>query len=355
MKKTLFSLVMGLMALGFVSCEKEMPVLRMEFEYDKYADMIDSDIKEFAKIHEAYTNSYYPEQGFFAMNAYYEIEGQEIPLSLVASADKSGKIQMIYAQAEDASYDKKLWDHFISKSEDLGPFFGTKYTAKENSGLFQSVDETISYVEEKGVNDLLICAIFNMVPGKAYFVPMYEHNRFMALISRSYLSLDYNDARKWIGADYQAFALKYYLQGNKLSAWGSNYIYFDYVKDMAGNVFHLDVNTDQESKVITSLKASLDYEYYTDDSKEIDVWKAYARGDKELGLGEFKSACTMSWGSVGMSFERQEDVIKYVEENGRPGGFDPDVVLTYEKDGMTTTITLKSLYMYVEILPAVAQ
>lgn len=354
MKKLFLGLVVALAALMSVSCEKPHTVQRTEFDYSKYATMIDGDLKPFAKDHEAYTNIFYPDQGVFGFNAYYELGDRQIPMSVVASADPYGKIEMIYAQAENPADDAALWDHFLSNADDLGTFFGTKYTADKTSGLFQSVEETVKYVDEKGIDMLLICAIFNNVPGKTYVVPMYEHHRFMLLLSRSYLKLDYDVARNWIGSDYNSLALTYYLQGNKLSAWGSNYIYFDYVKDMAGNVFHLDVNTDQECKKVLSLKASLDYEYYTDDSKELDVWKAYARGDKELGLGEFKSAYKASWGSNVGSFDSQEEVVAYVEKNGRPGGFDPDIVVTYQKEGMTTTVTLKSLYMYVEVAPTVA-
>lgn len=354
MKKLFLAFIVVLSGLMSVSCEKELKVQRTEFDYDKYASMIDGDFRSFAKEHEVYTNIFYPDQGVFGFNAYYELEDRQIPVSVVASADPYGKIEMIYMQAESPADDKALWNHFISETDGHGTFFGTKYTAEKTSGLFQSVDETIKYVDEKGIDKLLLCAIFNKVPGKVYFVSMFENNRFMALLSRSYLKLDYNVARKWIGSDYDALALKYYLQGNKLSAWGSNYIYFDYVQDMAGNVFHLDVNTDQECKKVLSLKASLDYEYYTDDIKELDVWKAYARGDKDLGLGEFVSAYKASWGSNVGAFDSQEEVIAYVEKNGRPGGFDPDIVVTYQKEGMTTTVTLKSLYMYVEVSPTVA-
>ena len=41
--------------------------------------------------------------------------------------------------------------------------------------------------------------------------------------------------------------------------------------------------------------------------------------------------------------------VAYVEEHGRPGGFDPDIIVVYEQGEHTVTITLKSLYTYVDI------
>lgn len=352
MKKSLL-LTFGICAAVFgVSCNKQStPVERLDINCSELASCIGTDFDAFVKANEKYQDEIDAEEGTVSFNAVLKISESTYDMELTVNSDKHGMIISFDASLEDETKSRELWDYFMGHTDDLklGAFFGTKFNGKIGGGLKQTIEETISLVAEKGTDDSVVCPIFNFAPERVYLVPGLYDEEFVLSILRSWYDLDYADASAMIGADCNTFASQNYILGNKLSAWGTNYIYFDYVKDPAGNIFHMDVNADTDFKNITGMKATLNYEYYNDKDKELAIWKSYASGDAALGLGTFSKAYTASFGAAQGEFKSQQDAIDYVEKNGRPGGFDPDIVVCYENGGHTITVTLKSLYMYVEV------
>ena len=203
-------------------------------------------------------------------------------------------------------------------------------------------------VDVYDVDKLLICAVFGVVPGKAYAVPTFEGGRFKVQLVNNFLRLDYSALYDLIGGDYQAFAAENYIIGSKMSMWGTYYFYCDYCLDFAGYAFTCDVNTDEAQAVIKSIALTIDSKYSTEE--QLEIWKLYAAGDTSLKIGDFKEAYTSSFGTKGETFASAQEVLDYVETNGRPaGGFDPDIVVVYGSDKASLTITLKSLSLTMKI------
>lgn len=332
-----------------IGCTKEnKEVARTEFDYSAFAATLGTDFSNCAQTYNEFVSS--SEEGTLVLNGFFKTdETTSVPVKITLTEDKYGKVGEVYAEPEDNAVALDLWTWFIDNSESLGAFFGAKYKTATDAGLFQTVDETRSYVEKNGISGLTMYTFFNFVKGSTYLLPVLEKNSFKLLLTPSFFTLDYDEVAGWPGSSYQTLADKYYILSNKLSAWGSNYIYFDYAKDLKGNVFNIDANGDANSEKVTSVKATLDIDVVTDKDAQLAAWKSYALGDEALSLGTFKSAYKSSWGSNAGSFESAEEAVKYVETNGRPGGFDPDIVVVYDKGNTTVTITLKSLYLYVEV------
>ena len=72
--------------------------------------------------------------------------------------------------------------------------------------------------------------------------------------------------------------------------------------------------------------------------------KKEAAWEKLIDIKEFPDL-----GGTPEMFADAAAAVAYVEEHGRPGGFDPDIIVVYEQGEHTVTITLKSLYTYVDI------
>ncbi len=129
--------------------------------------------------------------------------------------------------------------------------------------------------------------------------------------------------------------------------FGTNYFYCDYALDFAGYAFNCDVNANADATLITSI--SLNFAS-TKTDEQLAMWKAYATNAETLKLGPFKEAYTSSFGSKGKIFTSAEDVLNYVETNGRPkSGFDPNIVMVFGNDKASLTITLKSLSVEMSI------
>lgn len=349
--KSLFFLGVAAAFFG-ISCDKESSTVeRREIDCAELSSCIGTNFNDFVNANEKYQNKAGAGEGTASFNVFYKSLTQSYDMTLTVSSDKNGVITEMNASVVDAGKSLELWNFFMEQAGplNLGTFLGMKHKGDCGGGLIQTIDESISFVAQKGTDGNYMYPVFSFVSGSVYLVPELINGTFVLSLLRSYYVMDYAEASSLVGTDYDAFAQSNYITGNKLSAWGSNYIYFDYVKDGAGNVFHLDVNGDSESKIIASFKATLDYEYHTDATEQLEIWKSYAKGDPSLGLGTFSKAYTSSFGSVGTEFATQQEAIEYVETNGRPGGFSPDVVVCYQNGEHTITITLKSLYIYVEV------
>lgn len=330
---------------------KQDPGDRIAFDSPALADALDTDFDAFRLENEKYAAKDQPVTGAFVMNGYLKTDADSIFFRITVDKDIYDTVGSISAVPENQSLAPALWQYYLNNAEQLGlgSFLGTKYRGQTEGGVLQTIDESLQYVATNGGNELLMCSVFGVVPGKAYAVPTFENDTFRVQLIENYLTLDYSLAVQWIGADYQQFADDNYIIGNKMSLWGTNYIYFDYALDRAGNAFSVDVNGDAESTIIASVKASLDYEKY-DAATQLSIWKSYAQGDATLGLGTFKEAYRKSsFGGSAEMFADAAAAVAYVEEHGRPGAFDPDVVVVFENGDRTVTITLKSLYTYVEI------
>lgn len=335
-----------------VAPEVQPPVQRIDVDCVELANDLATDFSTFCADNAAYASTTQPSDGSFAMTGMMTVaDDTQLPVTLTATKDSYGKLQSITITPEDSEESLSLWKYCLENAQtlQLGNFLGTKYRGATEGGVLQTVEETLQYVTDHGTDNLLMCPVFGIVSGKAYAVPTLDNGSCSIRLMENYLTLDYTVAASWIGTDYQAFANEHYILGNKMSLWGSNYVYFDYALDMAGNAFSVDVNGDSESAVITSVKASLDYEKY-DAATQLDVWKSYAEGDPVLSLGTFKEAYRKSaFGGSADLFDDAAAAVAYVSEHGRPGAFDPDVVVVYENGAHTVTITLKSLYTYVEV------
>lgn len=324
---------------------------RIAFRSDVLAAALDTDFETFRTENEIYATKNQPDDGAFVMGGYLKTDVDSILFRITVERNSYGKVGSISGAPENQQQMQTLWEYYMTNSETLGlgKFLGTKYRGATEGGVLQTIEESLQYVATNGTENLLMSGVFSVVPGKAYAVPTIENDAFRVQLMENYLTLDYAVATQWIGADYQQFAETYYILGNKMSLWGTNYIYFDYALDLAGNAFNVDVNGDAESAVITSVRASLDYGKY-DAATQLAIWKSYAGGDAVLNLGTFKEAYRQSsFGGTPEMFDDAAAAIAYVEEHGRPGGFDPDVIVVYEQGGHTVTITLKSLYTYVDI------
>ena len=324
---------------------------RIAFESAVLAAALDTDFEAFRTENEIYAVKDQPTDGTFVLGGYLKTDADSILFRITVDKNRYGKVGSIVGAPESQQQMQPLWEYYMNNAEalGLGKFLGTKYRGATEGGVLQTIEESLQYVATNGTENLLMCGVFGVVPGKAYAVPTIENYAFRVQLIENYLTLDYAVSTQWIGADYQQFAETYYILGNKMSLWGVNYIYFDYALDLAGNAFNVDVNGDAESTVITSVRASLDYEKY-DAATQLAIWKAYAEGDAALNLGTFKEAYRKSsFGGTPEMFADAAAAVAYVEEHGRPGGFDPDIIVVYEQGEHTVTITLKSLYTYVDI------
>ncbi len=349
-RRLLFACGLAAAVIG-ASCNKqEEPVIeRLEFDSKDLATCIGTQFSDFLEQNEKYQSSKDAEAGVASLYASFKTSDDVYNMTVEVNADKNGLIDRIDAVLDNKDESSKLWNYIMSHTDHLklGSFLGTKFKGKIGNGVKQTIEETISLVSENGTEESVVCPIFAIVSGNTYMIPQLENETLTIVLIRNWYALDYSEAASLIGADYDGFAQANYILGNKLSAWGTNYVYFDYAKDPSGNVFHLDVNADADVKNIANIKATLDYEHHSDAAEQLAIWKTYALGDPALGLGTFTKAYTGSFGTVSSEFNSQQEAIDYVETNGRPGGFSPDVVVCYEKDGHTITVTLKSLYLVV--------
>lgn len=327
----------------------EPEIFRTAFECKTFAEALDTDFDEFKT---AYGKFVLPENrteqaaGRLSLGGYLKTPTDSVLLRITVSENADAKVEAIEAAAEDASLGRSLWEYFLTDSETLGlgSFLGTKYKGKTEGGVFQTIEETLQYVAANGMDDLRMCTLFGVVPGKAYAVPTIDRNGVKVELMKNYLPIDHSGLRGWIGGSYDDFADRHYVIGNKISLWGDNYVYIDYALDKAGNIFSAEFHTDADLQSVTHIVLNLAYEKY-DAQTQLNIWKQYVKGDVDFALGTFKEAYKSDgFGGKGEAFESQDALIAHVEKNGRPGAFDGSYVVEFEQDGIITTLTLKSLY-----------
>lgn len=340
---------------------------RIAFDCQSMAQSLGTDFETFATQNAAYEIPGKSTADKFVMGGYVDLGSlveagrseksvMYMPtLNIEVNKDVYGNVGSICAVPDDSNVDKSLWEYYLVNYEalNMGTWLGAKYnvTAGDGTsegGVYQTVDEALNVVDVYDVDKLLICAVFGVVPGKAYAVPTFEGSRFKVQLVNNFLRLDYSAFYDLIGGDYQAFAAENYIIGSKMSMWGTYYFYCDYCLDFAGYAFTCDVNTDEAQAVIKSIALTIDSKYSTEE--QLEIWKLYAAGDASLKIGDFKEAYTSSFGTKGETFASAQEVLDYVETNGRPaGGFDPDIVVVYGSEKASLTITLKSLSLTMKI------
>ena len=341
---------------------------RVAFDCLTMAQSLGTDFETFATQNASYEIPGKSTADKFVMGGYVDWYGSIVEtsrsansvmemLTLTIEVDKDvyGNVGSICAVPDNSNVDKSLWEYYLVNYEKLnmGTWLGAKYNVtvddgSSEGGVYQTVDETLNVVDVYDVDNLLVCAVFGVISGKAYAVPTFEGGRFKVQLVNNFLRLDYSALYELVGGDYQAFAAENYIIGSKMSLWGTYYFYCDYALDFAGYAFNCDVNTDEAQTEIKSFALTLDSKYSTDE--QLEIWKLYAAGDASLKLGDFKEAYTSSFGTKGETFASAQEVLDYVETNGRPaGGFDPDIVVVYGTDKASLTITLKSLSLTMKI------
>lgn len=175
----------------------EPEIFRTAFECKTFAEALDTDFDEFKT---AYGKFVLPENrteqaaGRLSLGGYLKTPtGQR-----AASDNRLGKcrrkVEAIEAAAEDASLGRSLWEYFLTDSETLGlgSFLGTKYKGKTEGGVFQTIEETLQYVAANGMDDLRMCTLFGVVPGKAYAVPTIDRNGVKVELMKNYLPIDHS-------------------------------------------------------------------------------------------------------------------------------------------------------------------
>lgn len=335
---------------------------RLEFAAPEMASFLGSDFAAFVTANAAY--EIVPRLSTddrFIMGGYVEIDAEKINITIEVDKDIYGKIGAVRAIPDDASMDKKLYNHYVANSETLalGNWLGAKYVVVKSDGtfvrggLYQTVEEALDAPEIFNIDELLIYAIFGITPN-VYAVPTFEKGRFKMQLVNNFFRLDYSVLYDLLGADYQSFATANYIIGSKMSMFGENWFYCHYALDLKEHLFNCDINTDSEQKSITSFEMELDKDKYTVD-EQLDVWKSYASEYEALHLGEFKEGYRISFGTKSDIFKSAAEALAWVEANGRPSsGFDPDIVLVFGNDKASVTITLKSLKIEIAVTPVEA-
>ena len=334
-------------------------IFRTKFVCQPFAEAIDTDFGAFSTAYAEYIlpegrAEQAAESSDLVLGGYFKTPTDSILLRIAVAPNAAGKVESITATAEDAAFDRPLWEYCLSNYESLGlgSFLGSKYTAATEGGVLQTIDEALQYVAANGMDDLHMCTLFSAVAGKVYAVPTIYGGGVQIQLVKNYLELDYPALRALLGTGYDDFAEQHYILGNKMSLWGDNYIYIDYALDSAANIFSAEICTDAELQSITSINLDLPYAKY-DTAAQIEIWKSYVKGDANFGLGTFKEAYKSDgFGGKGASFESRDALIAQVEQNGRPGAFDGNYVVEFEDNGIVTTLTLKSLYTQIVIKKA---
>ncbi len=332
-------------------------IQKTAFDAPALAQKLGTGFETFRTDYSAYEIASLSADGIFVMGAYAEISGEQYPLTVEVTEDAYGNVGSIVATPDNSDDDMTLFTHYLNNYEtlNLGEWLGAKYNvfAEDGSsegGICYTIDETLGIVNSNDVDNLSVHALFGVISGKAYAVPSFEDGRFKFQLVNNFLRLDYPMLYTLLGSDYSAFAKEHYIIGNNLEAWGEYYFNIDYTLDMMDNAFSCDFYTDAERTTINSISLSA-YDSYTTD-EQMDIWEYYVTNPDALNLGQFKEAYTLSFGSVVSSFSSVQEVLDYVEANGRPGGFDPDLVVVFGDENTSLEIILKSIYLYIEITPA---
>lgn len=291
------------------------------------------------------------EAGSFRMNGYIKTDADSILLTIRVDKDDYGHVGSISATLEDAGKNLSAWKHYITNSEafGLGQFLGTKFKSPASSGVHQTIDNTIGFIETNGTADTETYTIFGVIPGSAYAAAILAKGLFTATLTNSYLTLDYPRMRGWLGGDHAALATKYYIQSNKLNLWGNIYINFSSAKDTQGNAFYADVYADKEGVKVTEIDVYADPEKNTAEQL-LAIWKNYAAHAADYGLGAFREAYTTdSSGGKKDSFASIGEVTAYVDEKGRPGAFDGGIIVVFEAEGIASNLVMNANYIYLLI------
>ena len=383
MKSRFITLMLFAVSSAFVACsektvnegnvveqeqeQEQDKIERLVFDCVVMAKTLNTDFAAFTEQNTAYKIEELSTSDKFVMAGYVDCGAlaqssksdnsstRRFPLTIEVTKDVYGNVGSIYALPDDKNADKILWAYYLENYTklNLGTWLGAKYNINSvdgtsEGGVYQTVQEALNVVNAYDIDKVLICAVFGVVPGKAYAVPTFEKGRFKVQLVNNFLRLDYDVLYGLIGGDYQAFAAENYIIGSKMSLWGTYYFYCDYCLDIAGNAFNCDVNTDEAQAKIKNFSITIDSKYSPDE--QLDIWKQYAAGDANLKLGAFKEAYTSSFNTKGDTFASAQEVLDYVEKKGRPAsGFDPDIVVVYGSEKASITITLKSLSLTMKV------
>lgn len=286
--------------------------------------------------------------GSLLLNGYLKAGGDSILLRIRVEREDNGKIGSIHATAEDPANDLALWKHYITHAESfhLGQFLGTKFRSPASSGVHQTIDSTIDFIATNGTAGIESHTIFSVMPGSAYAVAVLSEGAFTAMLTNSYLALDYPKMRSWLGGDHAALATKYYIQSNKLNLWGNIYINFSSAKDTEGKAFYVDVHADKQGAKVTEIDVYADPEKNTKEEL-LAIWRDYAANAASYRLGTFHEAYTTdSFGEKKESFDSLAEAISHVDEKGRPGAFDGGIIVVFEADGIATNLVMNASYIY---------
>ncbi len=368
--KTKFSIFAILVALSLVTaCADDESVIiptpppapeRMELNYTELAQALNTDFEAFATANAAYCVTEKTTDDVLVLGATFNTGAASYDCTVQVTKDADGTIKNIVATPEDPAADKELYAFHLNNSEalSLGNWVGTKYNTvapdgTSSGGIYQTIDESLACVANAtDLNAITVYAMYAIVSGKAYAVVSVEDGRFKMQLMDSYYSVDFDVLASMIGDDIQGFITENYIIGSKMSFFGTNYFLFYNAYDALDNLFSLEANTTTDWDTITSFKLALDYANtaYTPE-EQMAIWQKYAEGDAALNLGTFHKAYTSSFGQTS-EFADHTAFLEYVATENRPGDFDPDIIVEWAKQNAIIKITLKAMYIYIDVLPA---
>lgn len=327
---------------------------RFAFDYAELADHLNKDFTSVCQEFEKYVAEQQKNESIdsYDLGAYIKTESDSLLLLVTFHKDAKEQLGSVTAKLEEGqstSAEFIAWKYFLENSEHLklGRFLGTKYKSPQGSGVIQTVEDTLSKISENTSDQTLAHAIFGVIPLNVYAVAGMESGHFTATILNSYFSIDYPQMRSWIGTSHDEFAKKYYLLGNKINMFGDLYVYFDYAKDILGNIFTLSVHADQNLEKISEVDAYVSLDY-NDAEQQMAIWRMYVSQYEQLGLGTFcRAYCTDGAGEKKQSFANIEEVIAYVDANHRPEPEQGGVIVVFCDGEIATSLVLNGKFIYV--------
>ena len=326
--------------------EEEVVSDRANFDLAAFAQKINTDFGAFKREHQLYLPEFIEDtenKDQFVFNGYMKVENDSLLLKITAQAENK-VVASISAELEDAANTLGIWEKCLSQNEALkfGKYQGTKYRGKSGSGLHQKIEDAINHIKTNGATDNESYSIFNTIPNSVHSVVALVNGSLNIELIKSYIDLDIANINKLIGSDFDAYADKYYLIGNKINMFGSSYFSFSTAKDKQGYFYSGKITPDSGKKIKT-IELSVHTTLH-DAQKQMDIWEAYVTTPDMVGIGNYIEAYTCdNWGSKKTTFNTQGELLKYIEENGRPkSDFDDGVTVIFEKLNIRATLLLNS-------------
>lgn len=276
----------------------------------------------------------------------YDVVFNNKSYTLKYQVDKNNTIIAITLDPSYKDGQFEEWKNLISKyggnSNNWGNFLGTKFLGPE-SGLKQTIEETMKLAEANNVKEYRITPTFNPVSG-VYFVPEYNKGVISYILCRSYLDVDIAEIASLLGTDYNKLHTDYYYISNQIKAWGMAYIYFAYTRDAKSNIFELKAIESKQGGTIHSLELYLNSETNKDIKKSSEIWYYHA----QLLLKKFEKFrlySTDTFGGKLQSFSSLDEAKKFLDQNKREKG----LILLIDTEGKRISLVINKQFTYATI------